>query len=194
MAAAAQSSDVSAKIRLLECAVAIDPNATEPKLSLFDAAYRAKRYQTAIATLHPLILRGGMTISGEQRENAGANVEDQYQNQYYAQQFLGEAIRYGRPMRTTASVDPARRAVIARQLADSYAKLNMLHEAAFCYRIALLLQPADGDAKMQLSSIKAQLERQRTNRQRMPTINANLEQDHPVRPKLTATGAQGGGQ
>ncbi len=194
LAAAAQSSDASAKIRLLEGAVAIDPNATEPKLLLFDAAYRAKRYQTAIATLHPLILRGGMTISGEQEENAGANVEDQYQNQHYAQQFLDEAIRYGRPMRTTAALDPARRAVIARELADSYAKLNMLHEAAFCYRIALLLQPADGDVKTQLSSIKEQLERQRTNRQRMPTINANLEQDHPVRSKIAAAGAQGGGQ
>ena len=49
-------------------------------------------------------------------------------------------------------------------------------------------------AKAQLGSLQAQLERKRTNRQRMPTITANLEQDHPVRPKLAATGVQGGGQ
>jgi tetratricopeptide (TPR) repeat protein len=187
LAAAAQSSDFAVKIRLLEGAVSIDPNADEPKLSLFDLTYAAKRYQTAISTLHPLILRGGMIISSAQN-GEGAEVENQDQNQYYTQQFLGQPIQYGRAARTPAVLDPARRAVIARELADSYAKLNMLNEAGFCYRMALLLDPADAQSKTHLDSLQAQLERQRANRQRQPLITQNLEQDHAVRPRL------GGGQ
>ena len=194
LAAAAQTSDTSAKIRLLEGAIAIDPSGDEPKIALFDLAYAAKRYQTAISTLHPMILRGGMNVSGEQNP-AGADVENQYQNQYYTQQFLGEAPQYGRSAARSTRLDPARRAVIARKLADSYAKLNMLNEAGFCYRIALLLDPADNGSKTQLDSILAQLERQHANRQRQPAITENLEQDHAVRPRLAAsTAAQGGGQ
>jgi tetratricopeptide (TPR) repeat protein len=187
LAAAVQSSDAAVKIRLLEGAVSIDPNADEPKLSLFDLAYGAKRYQTAISTLHPMILRGGMNISGEQNP-AGADEENQYQNQYYTQQFLGQPVQYGRPRSTPAALDPARRAVIARKLADSYAKLNMLNEAGFCYRMALLLDPKDAQSKTHLESLQAQLERQRANRQRQPAISQNIEQDHAVRPRL------GGGQ
>ncbi|HEV8041807.1 MAG TPA: hypothetical protein VGP62_23215, partial [Bryobacteraceae bacterium] len=194
LAAAAQTSDTSAKIRLLEGAISIDPNAEEPKIALFDLAYAAKRYQTAISTLHPMILRGGMNISGEQNP-AGADVENQYQNQYYTQQFLGAAPQFGRSAARREPLDPARRGAIARKLADSYAKLNMLNEAGFCYRIALLLDPADNGSKTQLDSILAQLERQRVNRLRQPAITENLEQDHAVRPRLAAsTAAQGGGQ
>jgi tetratricopeptide (TPR) repeat protein len=187
LAAAVQSSDPAVKVRLLEGAVSIDPNADEPKLSLFDLAYGAKRYQTAISTLHPLILRGGMNISSAQN-GEGADEENQYQNQYYTQQFLGQPVQYGRPAETPAVLDPARRAVIARKLADSYAKLNMLNEAGFCYRMALLLDPKDAQSKTQLDSLQAQLERQRANRQRQPAISQNIEQDHAVRPRL------GGGQ
>jgi len=194
LAAATQASDTAVKIKLLEGAIAIDPSANEPKIALFDLAYGAKRYQTAISTLHPMILRGGMNISGEQNP-AGADVENQYQNQYYTQQFLGEAPRYGRSEARPEALDPTRRAVIARKLADSYAKLNMLNEAGFCYRIALLLEPADAGSKTQLNSILAQLEHQRANRLRQPAITDNLEQDHAVRPRLaSSTGAQGGGQ
>jgi tetratricopeptide (TPR) repeat protein len=187
LAAAVQSSDAAVKIRLLEGAVSIDPNADDPKIALFDLAYGAKRYQTAISTLHPLILRGGMNISSAQN-GEGADEENQYQNQYYTQQFLGQPVQYGRPAGTPAVLDTARRAVIARKLADSYAKLNMLNEAGFCYRMALLLDPKDAQSKTHLDSLLAQLERQRANRQRQPAITQNLEQDHAVRPRL------GGGQ
>ncbi len=88
-------------------------------------------------------------------------------------------------------MDPARRARIARELADCYAKLTMPREATFYYRIALQLQPSDAEAGNQIRALQAQLERQRTNRQRKPVITANLEQDHVVRPRLAP---QGGAQ
>ena len=155
----------------------------EPKLSLFDLAYGAKLYQTAIATLHPMLLRSGLIISSEQNA-AGADVENQ--DQYYTQQFLGPHVQYGAD--TSAALDPAQRAQIARKLADSYTKLNMPNEATFCYRIVLQFDRADAESNTRLDSLVAQLERKRVNGQRQPVITENLEQDHPVRPRL------GGGQ
>jgi hypothetical protein len=78
--------------------------------------------------------------------------------------------------------------VIARELADSYSKMNMLREALFYFRIAVRMDPADTDSKTQLDSLRAQLEKRRANRRRQPVVTENLEQDHAVRPRL------GGGQ
>jgi hypothetical protein len=196
LAAAAQSSDAAVKIRLWEGAASIEPDSDDPKLALFDEAYRAKRYQTAIAAIYPLILRGGISVPAEQPESvAGQAVEDQNENRYYTEQFINGAVRYGRHAGAPAVLDPARRAAIARELADSYTKLNMPREAAFYCRIALQLDPADTEAKTQLSLLQSQLEHQRANRQRQPVITENLEQEHAVRPRLAVpSGAQGGGQ
>ena len=196
LAAAAQSSDAAIKLRLLEGAAAIDPDSDDPKLMVFSEAYRAKRYQSAIAAVYPLILRGGITVPVEQQEKLLAlGGEDQYQNRYYAEQFLNGVVRYGRHAAAPSMLDPSRRAVIARELADSYSKLNMPREAAVYYRIALQLDKADAEAKTQLTSLEAQLEQQRANRQRRPVITVNLEQDHAVRPRLAPpAGASGGGQ
>ena len=183
LAAAAQSSDTAVKIRLLGGAIAINPDADEPKFSLFELAYRAKQYQTAISALHPLILRGGFSIPVE-----GPAEEDQQDNPYYSDQFMTGASRYGRRGGEPAALDPARRAKIARELADSYSKMNVPRDAAFYFRIAIRLDPSNAESKTQLNSLQAQLEHQRANRQRQPVITENLEQDHPVRPRL------GGGQ
>lgn len=197
IAAATQSSDPAVKIRLLEGAAAIEPNADDAKLALFDAAYRAKRYQAAIAALHPLVMRGGISVPMEQpQENGpGPAVEDQSENRYYADQFISGSVQFGRRGGRPALADTAQRAVVARELADSYSKLNLLREAAFYYRIALQLQPSNAEATAQLNSVQAQLDRQRANRQRRPVITANLEQDHAVRPRLAErAGSQGGAQ
>jgi len=184
--AAEEIGDVAAKIRLLEGAAAIDPNAAQPKLALFDAAYGAKRYQTAVAAFYPFERLSGVNIPQEQPDQAAGQFgENPYEGMYWAERFIGPF----------ANVDAARREKIAREIADSYAKLNMLNEAAFYSRIAVQLDPASAEAKTQLASIQSQLGRRRANRQRQPTITANLEQDHPVRPRLAAaSGAQGGGQ
>ena len=73
--------------------------------------------------------------------------------------------------------------------------MNMSREAAFYYRIAVQLDPADTASKTQVIALQAQLELQRANRLRQPAITVNLEQDHAVRPRLAQpVGAQGGGQ
>jgi hypothetical protein len=66
--------------------------------------------------------------------------------------------------------------------------LNRPRDAAFYFQITLQLDPADAESKARLSALQTQLEQQRANRQRQPVITENLEQDHPVRPRL------GGGQ
>jgi hypothetical protein len=93
------------------------------------------------------------------------------------------AVRYNR-RGGEPSIDTARRAIIARELADSYSNLNMPREAAFYFRIALQLDPADTESKARLTALQTQLEKQRANRQRQPVITENLEQDHAVRPRL----------
>ena len=195
LAAAAQSTDAAVKIRLWEGAAAVAPGADQPKLVLFDEAYRAKRYQTAVAAIHSLILRGGFNIQEEPLENTGQAAEDQSDNPYYSDQFLAGATRYGRRGGEPAPIDPARRAVIARELGDSYAKLNLPREAVFYFRIAARLDPSDGASKAQLNALQAQLERRRADRQRQPVVTENVEQDHAVRPRLeTSASAPGGGQ
>jgi tetratricopeptide (TPR) repeat protein len=191
--AATQSSDLAAKIRLLQGAAAIVPGADETKLQLFDEAYRAKRYQTAVAALYPLLSGGGIVVPEEPPPGAGSDQvsEDQSENHYLADQFVSGAVRISRRGGRSVPMDPPRRARIARELADCYAKLAMLREAGFYYRIALQIQPSDAEAGNQIRVLQAQLERQRANRQRKPAITANLEQDHVVRPRLAP---QGGAQ
>jgi hypothetical protein len=160
LAAAAQSSDSAVKLRLLQGAAAIEPENDQPKLALFDEAYRAKRYQTAIAAIYPLLSRGGIVVPSEQQE-------EQLENPYYSIPFMA-----------AARVDSARRAAIARELGDSYSHLNQPREALFYFRIGGQLNP------VALDSLQAQLEHQRANRKRQPTVTENLEQDHIVRPRL----------
>jgi cellulose synthase operon protein C len=188
--AAAQSGDVASKIRLLQGAASIVPTADETKLQLFDAAYRAKRYQTAIAAVYPIIERGGIAIPEEPEAVAGSdqNFDGQSAYRYLADQFFAGNGRFMRRSVQPSPLDPARRAVVARQLADCYAKINMPREGAFYYGIALQIQPSDADAKNQLNALHAQLELQRANRQRKPVITENLEQDHIVRPRLARQG------
>ncbi|HYL73650.1 MAG TPA: hypothetical protein VEU96_05565 [Bryobacteraceae bacterium] len=195
--AAAQSADLAVKIRLLQGAAAIEPNADDAKLALFDAAYRAKRYQTATATLYPIMMQHGINVPPEPEPsaNTGQFGENQFENQYAADQFLNAVMRPGRRGGAVTPLDNTQRATIARQLADSNAKLNQIREAAFYYRLALRLQPSDAGSKTQLNILEAQLDRRRANRQRRPVITANLEQDHAVRPRLAPpAAAQGGGQ
>jgi len=197
MATAVQTSDTAVKIRLLQGAAAIDPNSDETKLAVFDAAYRAKRYQAAISALYPLLMRNGITVSEEPEmpNQPGQFMEPEPDNRYLADQFMSGNLAYGRRDSTIVPLEVSRRAAIARDLADAYAKLNLAREAVFYYRIALRLQPSDAASKTQVDRLQAQLELQRTDKQRRPAITANLEQDHPVRPKLPGpAGSQGGGQ
>lgn len=167
MAAAAQSKDSATKMRLLQGAAATEPEKDQPKLALFDDAYRGKRYQTAIGAIFPLLTRGEIIVPTEQQQEPA-------DSSYYSTQFLSAA----------AHLDQARRAAIARELADSYSKVGNPNAAIFYYRIARQLEPADVESTRQLEALEAQLEQRRTNRQRQPIVTENLEQDHIVRPKL----------
>ena len=185
VAAAGQAADASTKIRLLEGAASIEPNIEDVKLQLFDAAYGAKNYQKAVAVFHPLNARSGLRVPVEQEQPRGPGqiTDEEPEGRYYSEQFVRGAL----PL--------PRRAVLARELADCYAKLKLPREAAFYYGIALQLQPNDGESKAQIKVLQAQLDLERANRERRPVITANLEQDHPVRPRLRVlAGAAGGGQ
>ena len=152
--AAAQATDPAVKLRLLQGAVAIDPNHADDKVQIFRIAYAAKRYETAVAAFYPL--------HDEVRDS-----DDSYERPMPA--FLPEA---------------QNRAEIAHQLADAYLKLGRPQPALYFYRIALQLNPADKPAETARQQLVAQAELRMLNNQRRPKIGAKLEQDHLILPRL----------
>src|SRR5271166_1299258 len=155
--AAAQAPDPAVKLRLLQGAVAIDPNHTEDKIQIFRIAYAAQRYETAVAVaaLYPL------------------HDDESYDS--------GEG--YERPMPTFLP-EAQDWAEIAHQLADAYLKLDRPQPALYFYRIALQLNPADKPAETARQQLVAQAELRMLNNQRRPKIGAKLEQDHLILPRL----------
>jgi hypothetical protein len=145
-----------------------------------------------------MLAHSGISVPVEQQgppEGPAGQIvdEDDTTRGFIAGQLLNAEVQDRR--KPAAPQDRNNRDQLARELADCYAKLNRARDAAYFYRIALQLQPSDNESKTQLRALQAQLDRQRANRKRQPVISENLEQDHPVKPRLTgAAGAQGGGQ
>jgi hypothetical protein len=68
-------------------------------------------------------------------------------------------------------------------------RLERLDEAAAYLKIAQNLEKSAAERTRiaaQLQEVRARLRRQRTNATRQPILHAELEQDHLVRPRLTA--------
>ena len=108
VAAAAQSNDPAMKIRLLQGAAGIAPRADDVKLQLFDAAYRAKRYQTAVSAIYPLISRNGANIQEQEPQRPGDQpAESPNEDRFLAEQFLrvtGQAALTGLTLGIAAAV------------------------------------------------------------------------------------------
>ena len=183
MAAAKQTSDAAVRMRLLSGAAAIRPDAWEPKRDLFRAAFDAKRYQTAIAALSPLLADRPFTQAlqqeapPEQSSEGNAASDDEAGGRWYADQFL-----------SGLGLEDAERAALARNLAQAYQALDRALPAAVVWRMARQLDPSDAVTKRQIEALQIREALARQNVLRRPVIKAALEQDHLVQPRL------GGGQ
>jgi hypothetical protein len=186
MAAARQASDPAVRMRLLTGAAAIRPDAWEPKRDLFRAAFDAKRYQTAIAALSPLLADRPFTAALQQDappEQSSEGNDDEAGGRWYADQFL-----------SGLGLEDTERAAFARSLAQAYQALDRALPAAVVWRIARQLDPSDAVAKRQIEALQIREALARQNALRRPVIKAALEQDHLVQPRLSAAQSAGGGQ
>ena len=76
---------------------------------------------------------------------------------------------------------------VALGLAESLLKLKRPHLAALFFRLALRLENSKAqqeELSRRVEAVKTELARKAENARRRPVITENLEQDHPVRPRL----------
>ncbi|MGH8700326.1 MAG: hypothetical protein ACREVR_04005, partial [Burkholderiales bacterium] len=198
----ARNAPLDQRLKLLQDAVAIYPDSTGARQSLFTTALEAGRHQFAVVVFEPWLLRGGIYSDepfqegdSESREPE-AGVEDadvseeeryDYSNQRYeAERFLAET-----------GLDRRQRAQIAARLATAFEKLGHLNSALGALRVAGFLE-TDAATLRQIEqrsrTLKMELERRAQNARRRPKISPNLEQENVVRPRLAAAASGKGGQ
>jgi len=194
-------SDPAVRIRLLLEALAINPDATSPRVSLFHSALDTEQYRLALSAMKPLLAPGALAYQSyasrrwlmqASREDEGEEDEGGETAQGGPSQFL-----------SNTGLAAAQRASLARMIAVALEKLYRLGEARGYWRAALDLEPAEPQRvviKKQLQRVTAELKRREQDALRRPFVNSELVQKYLVRPRLPETTGQsprdsaGGGQ
>ena len=166
---AAEAADARERIRLLQGALAINPQAKPARLLVFRAALANGDSQLAVSSLEPLI--GYLEWARRQPES-----ENDSQMEYYSREFLA------------GQFDAPGRAAIARGLGGAEANLGELGAASLFYRIALRIEPSV-EADVALARVKAEQERRAENVRRRPVIKDELGQERLVQPRLVEGGS-----
>jgi tetratricopeptide (TPR) repeat protein len=193
--AAERSGDPAVKIRLLLDALAINPQAEGPRLTLFREAAGAGQAQLAISALQPWLEGESTSYPPRYRRPFAALAQGEGRDEdeerdtstvsYLSTQFLSRA-----------ALDAAQRALLARQVAGAFEKLGRLGGAVTYWEIALRLEPAEAsraELKLKLRSVQSELKRQEADASRRPQVTEHLEQKTMVLPRLVATAGQSGG-
>jgi hypothetical protein len=166
--AASETPDPASKIKLLSAALAVDPKANPSRFALFEASAQARRDRLALSIY---------------QSDIGNNEETEFQP-WIAEQFL-----------TASGLDQPQRALVAHRLAEARQRLGSLAGALVLFRTAEKLEEGEqtkGALRRSIATLKAQVDRRIANDARRPIVTSNIEQDRPVRPRLTATAAPGG--
>jgi tetratricopeptide (TPR) repeat protein len=185
LTAAEAATSNAERLRLLREAIAIAPDATGIRLSLFRAARQSGEHHLAVAALLPLLDATGLGYALRQpdsilREDTGLH-EDAGAN--------GNQRRQSGVFLATETLPTGERARIAAAMADSLERIGRLQAAQMLYGMALESEPAaeDRPAMQQAKDrVTASLALRAENARRRPVISKNLEQDRPVRPRLSA--------
>ena len=156
--AAAITRDPAAREELLAGAIAVDPKPRAPRLAAFSAALEARHYALAVAIAHQLLPQYF-------REDGGFTP-------WIAESFL-------------SGMDKANRVMLARGLGEAEQRLGDLRAASLYYQIAQKIEPADSVGRS-LNAVRVQLALNAKNEARRPIVTDALEQDHLVRPKVSA--------
>ncbi len=179
-AAAKQSKEPVTQVRLLEQAVAIDPEAIETRVELVPAALRAKRDRTAINAYESIYGDGSQMRRGH----------------------------YAEPAAYVAPLTPAE-LQLKEDIAAVYRRLNQYGAAEQLYAAILAAEPPSAvqtRIEKARKEISDQVRLNATNRLRAPSLSKEIQQPRPVRPKLNSPppldpdqaespeGNEGGGQ
>jgi cellulose synthase operon protein C len=160
LAAAAQSKDPAIQVRLLEQAVAINPEVVEARIKLVPAALRAKRDRTAINAYESVYGDGSQMRRGRD---------------------YGEQVPYVAPL-TPEELQ------LREDIATAYRRLNQYGAADQLYAVILAAEPpAAVQARIEKArkEVSEQLRLNAANRLRAPSVSKEIQQPRPVRPKLS---------
>lgn len=199
---AARSAPLDQCIKLLQDAVAIDPESTTARQSLFVAALEAGRHQFAVAVFEPWLLRGGIdsdepvheTDAESSAQQAGGDVDEVFEEgryEYSSERYEADRFLDG------SGLDRQQRAQMAARLASAYEKLGELNGALGTLRVAGFLETdpaARRSIEQRSQSLKSELARREQNARRRPKISPTLEQENVVRPRIAQVSAGKGGQ
>ena len=169
--AAAGSKDPAVRIRLLQAALATEPQHNDARLSLFRAALEARRYNTAIASVASL--PGQMAMSMPDSGPVPNYILDQFVN--------------------GAGFGIAERAAVARGLGESYQRLGDPTLAQYFWRLSLAFAPGQAGheaIEKNIAAARAAVQLRTENDARRPVVTANVEQPHAVRPRVGSGGGQ----
>jgi tetratricopeptide (TPR) repeat protein len=170
LAAAHAAANAAAKIRLLEAAIAVNPEPAAPRIELFRTALDARRYRLAISS-----------VASSANTPAYLPPDGEVFQPWLAEQFL-----QGMPLGSSE------RAAVARGLGEAYQRLTDPEMAIYFYRLSLELsrsQPERAALEKNLEAMRAAVRLRTANEQRRPVVTKNLEQPHVVRARLTGGGA-----
>ena len=180
----ASAGNVDSELQLLREALAIRPAATTPRVAAFRAARKADDHTLALAALMPMMHQGAMGRDLFRQDSVFGETRNQGKLQpWMADQFL-----------SGNGLDNRERATIAQEVGASAETLGRLDAASLNFQLALKMDLSP-DAEQEVTDALARVEAERglrmQNAMRRPVISKNLEQDRPVRPRLSAV-AEGG--
>ena len=185
--AAERVSDLTARIRLLLDALAINPEADSPRVSLFQNALSTGQYQLALSAMEPLLEPGGSSYRYQDRSPGAEGLTENAEGVSYevnssSPQFLPRT-----------GLGAAQRASLAGNLAEVFEKLGRLSEAEAYWETAFQLEPSDAsrtELQRRLQSVRCELKRLEQDTLRQPVVTEHLEQKNLVRPRLAAPTAR----
>lgn len=181
--AAESSTDPAVRLRLLQGAIALQPEAAEPRLALLPAVLAMKRYHLAVAAMEPLLQGSGLEYQLQRSEAIDEEGEPEESYEWYiGQNFLARA-----------NLTHPQRVAVARDLAEAYEQLRQWGAAKLMLRIALYLESnesARAELNQQLKSSAAIHQVYSQNAARRPVVTDNIEQRQVVRPRLPTKGVQ----
>ena len=179
--AARSTADAQTKSQLLSHCIIDFPRRDEVRVPLFQAAASQHSYEFAIAVLEPM-------TQGQFLGNDNSNAESE-EGQIISSDDEPSTPDNGPTFVAGARLSRALQAEVAAQLGDVMVRLNRLSEAIAYYKTARRLETATAVRKQlatKISDLSSVVRMQAQNAQRRPVFHEELEQDHPVHPRLLA--------
>jgi hypothetical protein len=167
-------------MEVLAKALADSPSREDARVPFFRAAISITADEVALASIEELLhsrLTGRVAPGNSGDEETFGADEEAEPGQAEVQSA------------SNAALPPSQQSQLARDVAQTLIRLERLDEAAAYLKIAQNLEKSAAERTRittQLLEVRVRLRRQRTNATRQPILHAELEQDHLVRPRLTA--------